>query len=94
MVKLKIQSTLALIVGFAVLGAASVALAEPPQYRELDRDGPNGRWEADQYRRADRMDQQGEHQKAQEVREYAHERADAVRGATDAYRENARGPGE
>lgn len=95
MTKLEVKSTLAAaMVGLSVLTGASAALADPSHYRQVDSEGSNVPWGADQYRRADRMDQRGEHQQAQEVHEHAHDRPAAFRGAVDGYAEVAPGPGE
>ncbi|CAO1652345.1 hypothetical protein [Parasphingorhabdus sp. NYA22] len=67
---------------------AQPALSEPPEYKEKRDSGNPGQWESKQYERADRMDRQGESKKAQEVRDYANDRATQNREASKRAEDN------
>ncbi|MDH5480810.1 MAG: hypothetical protein OEX11_08645 [Nitrosomonas sp.] len=76
------------VVLFLLLVSSSVALAEPPEYRELRDQDAAGRWTEQQYRRADDFERRGESQRAQEVREYGEQRSNFNRELSDIVRDN------
>lgn len=73
--KANIKIITGLLLAFATTQTAS---AEILHYQDMRAKGYAGQWEADQNRRAERMERNGDIEKAVEVREYARERnADA-----------------
>ena len=85
--KIRLFLLCAMVIGLCVSNVPMTASAEPPEYEQLRDSGDAGRWEENQYKRADQFDQRGEHEKANEIRGYAKDRVDMGKEAGDMYRE-------